>query len=306
MSGITLAITGGTGFVGKTLIRLATAQGLSVRALTRSPQPAQDGVEWIGGALDQPETLKTLVRSSDAIIHVAGVVNAPDRAGFDAGNAVGTLAVIEAARAEGVQRFVHVSSLSAREPDLSSYGWSKARAETLLQASGLDWTIIRPPAIYGAEDREMLDLFRMSQRGFILLPPEGRISVIEVSDLARLLLATVPNPETRARIYEADDGTEGGWSHTSFGRAIGWAVGRNVRTLTAPAPVLRLAAKLDHLFRGSGAKLTADRVSYFCHPDWVIDPALRPPAALWQPLTGTRDGLKATAQAYLAAGWLKP
>ena len=306
MSGITLAITGGTGFVGKTLIRLATAQGLSVRALTRSPQPPQDGVEWIGGALDQPETLKTLVRNSDAIIHVAGVVNAPDRAGFDAGNAVGTLAVIEAARAEGVQRFVHVSSLSAREPDLSSYGWSKARAETLVQASGLDWTIIRPPAIYGPEDREMLDLFRMSRRGFILLPPEGRISVIEVSDLARLLLATVPNPETRARIYEADDGTEGGWSHTSFGRAIGWAVGRNVRTLTAHAPVLRLAAKLDHLFRGAGAKLTADRVSYFCHPDWVIDPALRPPPHLWQPLVDTREGLKATAQAYVAAGWLKP
>ena len=306
MSEITLAITGGTGFVGKTLIRLATSQGLRVRALTRSPQSPQDGVEWISGALDQPDALQTLMRGSDAAIHVAGVVNAPDRAGFEAGNVSGTLALIEAARTSGIQRFIHVSSLSAREPDLSSYGWSKAKAELLVQASGLDWTIVRPPAIFGPGDRELLDLFRMSRRGFILLPPEGKISVIEVSDLARLLLAIIPNDEARAQIYEADDGKDGGWSHTGFGRAIGWAVGQRVTTFSAPAPVLNIAAWLDGLIRGSGAKLTADRVSYFCHPDWVVNPDKRPPSALWQPQVSTHDGLKATAQAYRDAGWLKP
>lgn len=306
MSNVTLAVTGGTGFVGRTLIRLATRQGLQVRALTRSPQPAQTRVEWVTGALDQPGTLRALARGTDAVIHVAGVVNAPDRAAFEAGNAAGTLAVVEAARDAGVERFIHVSSLSAREPDLSNYGWSKARAEMLVQASGLDWTIIRPPAIYGPEDRDMLDLFRMARHGFVLLPPEGRISLIEVSDLARLLLAAMPHPETRARIYEPDDGRDGGWSHTSYVRAIGLAVGRNVRTLAAPAPVLNVAARLDRLFRGSRAKLTADRVSYFCHPDWLADPALRPPVSIWQPQIDTHEGLKATAQAYVAAGWLKP
>ncbi len=306
MSDITLAITGGTGFVGKTLIRLATAQGLRVRALTRSPQSPQDGVEWIAGALDQPDALQTLMCGSDAAIHVAGVVNASDRAGFEAGNVGGTLATVEAAHSEGIQRFIHVSSLSAREPGLSSYGWSKARAELIVQASGLDWTIVRPPAIFGPGDREMLDLFRMSRRGFILLPPEGKISVVEVSDLVRLLLAILPNAETRAQIYEADDGKDGGWSHTGFGRAIGWAVGRRVTTISAPAPALNIAAWLDRQIRGSGAKLTADRVNYFCHPDWVIDPSRRPPSTLWQPQVSTHDGLKETARAYVEAGWLKP
>ena len=300
-----MAITGGTGFVGKTLIRLATSQGLRVRALTRLPQSPQEGVEWISGALDQPDALRALMCGSDAAIHVAGVVNAPDRAGFEAGNVSGTLAMVEAAHGEGIQRFIHVSSLSAREPDLSSYGWSKAKAELIVQASGLDWTIVRPPAIFGPGDREMLDLFRMSRRGFILLPPEGKISVIEVSDLARLLLATVPSAETRSQIYEADDGKDGGWSHTGFGRAIGWAVGHRVTTFSAPAPVLNVAAWLDRLIRGSGAKLTADRVNYFCNPDWVIDPGKRPPSVLWQPQVSTHDGLKATAQAYRDAGWLK-
>ena len=305
MTGAVLGITGGTGFVGKTLIRLALSQGHRVRALTRSAQPEQDGIEWIAGALDRPESLRALAKGSDAVIHVAGVVNAADRAGFEAGNVGGTLAMIEAARDAGVRRFIHVSSLSAREPELSVYGWSKARAETLVQASGLDWTIVRPPAIFGPEDREMLDLFRMARRGFVLLPPEGRISVLEVSDLARLLLAVLPASEAQARIYEADDGTAGGWSHIQFGKAIGVAVGKDVTTLSTPAPLLNLAARFDGFFRGSGAKLTADRVRYFCHPDWVIDPERRPPAALWRPEIDTHEGLKATARAYAEAGWLK-
>lgn len=305
MTGAVIGITGGTGFVGKTLIRLARSQGHRVRALTRSPQPERDGVEWIEGALDRPESLRALAGGSDAVIHVAGVVNATDRAGFEAGNVGGTLAMIEAARDAGVRRFIHVSSLSAREPELSVYGWSKARGENLVQASGLDWTIVRPPAIFGPEDREMLDLFRMARRGFVLLPPEGQISVIEVSDLARLLLAVLPASEAQAQIYEADDGAAGGWSHTGFGKAIGAAVGKEVATLSAPAPLLNLAARFDGFFRGSGAKLTADRVRYFCHPDWVIDPERRPPAALWRPEIDTSEGLKATALAYAEAGWLK-
>lgn len=300
-----LGITGGTGFVGKALIRLALSLGHRVRALARSPQPEQEGVDWIAGALDRPESLRALAGGSDAVIHVAGVVNAPDQAGFEKGNVGGTLAMIEAARDAGVRRFIHVSSLSAREPDLSVYGWSKARGETLVQASGLDWTIVRPPAIFGPGDREMLDLFRMARRGFVLLPPEGQISVIEVSDLARLLLAILPVSEAQAQIYEADDGTEGGWAHTAFGKAIGEAVGKDVTTLSAPVPLLNLAARFDGFFRGSGAKLTADRVRYFCHPDWVIDPGRRPPETLWRPEIDTHEGLKATAQAYAEAGWLK-
>lgn len=300
-----LAMTGGTGFVGKTLIRLALSRGHRVRALTRSPQAPLNGVEWVAGALDRPESLRALIRESDAVIHVAGVVNAPDRAGFEAGNVTGTLAMIEAARDAGVRRFVHVSSLAAREPRLSAYGWSKARAETLVQASGLDWTIVRPPAIFGPDDREFLDLFRMARLGFLLLPPEGRISVIEVSDLARLLLAVLPAADAQAQVFEADDGTIGGWSHSAFGRAIGMAVGRQVKTLSTPPGLLALAARLDRFFRGSGAKLTADRVRYFCHPDWVIDPAGRPPPSLWTPGIKTPDGLAYTARAYREAGWLK-
>lgn len=299
-------MTGGTGFVGRTLIRLASAQGYRIRALARSEQEPVEGVDWIAGALDRPEALATLMQGADAVIHVAGVVNAPHRAGFEAGNVAGTRAVAEAAQKAGVGRLIHVSSLSAREPQLSNYGWSKAGAETAVEASGLDWTIVRPPWIFGPGDTDTLDLFRMAQRGFILLPPGGRISVIEVSDLSRLLLALVDAREAVGRVYEPDDGRAGGWTHPEFGTAIGKAVGRNVLTLSIPAPVLRLAATGDRLFRGASAKLTADRVSYFCHPDWVVGADRRPPVELWTPQVETGQGLQTTAEAYRAAGWLTP
>jgi uncharacterized protein YbjT (DUF2867 family) len=304
MTDATLAVTGGTGFVGSALIRMALAQGYRVRALTRRAQPVQDGVAWIEGALDDPDSLLSLIRGSDAVIHIAGVVNTPLRREFEAGNVTGTLNMVHAAKQAGVARFIHVSSLTARMPDISNYGWSKAKAENVVAASGLDWTMVRPPAIYGPGDKDMLDMFKMAQRGFVLLPPTGRLSVLEVSDLCRLLLALVPASEARAQLYEADDGVEGGWSHASFGKAIGRAVGKRVMTLAMPKWVMRAAAKGDRLFRGSGAKLTTDRASYMCHPDWVINPEARPHAQIWVPSVETRSGLKATAAAYRTAGWL--
>ncbi len=304
MSQGTLAITGATGFVGQTLVRLALDGGWHVRALTRSPQVSKDGLSWINGSLEDPASLAELVRGSDAVIHVAGVVNASNRAGFAKGNIEGTRAVVDAANNEGIPRFIHVSSLSAREPALSNYGWSKAEAESLVANSMLDWTMVRPPAIYGPGDKDMLDLFKMAQRGFVLLPPAGRLSVIEVSDLARLLLALVDNPETVGKVYDADDSRVGGWSHVEFGRAIGEAVGKRVTTLSMPRGFVSFGAKLDRLFRGNGAKLTTDRAAYFCHPDWVIDEKRRVPPQIWVPEVETCAGLRETAKAYRKAGWL--
>lgn len=300
-----LALTGATGFVGGATLEAALAAGWQLRALTRRAQPPRTGVEWISGSLEHTTALAALVDGVDAIIHVAGVVNAPDRAGFMAGNLAGTEAMLAAARAAGVRRLVHVSSLSAREPSLSVYGESKAAAEQAVRASDIDWTIIRPPAVYGPGDMEMRDLFRLAARGFALLPPGGRLSVIEVSDLARLLVAAAGSNAGSGAIWEPDDGTPGGWSHADFARAIGAAVGRSrVWTFAMPATVMRLAARADGLVRGGKAKLTLDRVAYFCHPDWVVSAGAQPPAALWTPAVDTPTGLAATARWYRAQGLL--
>lgn len=299
-----LAITGGTGFVGNRLLRLAVEQGHEVMALTRRSQNERRGVTWVQGALDNRLALQRLVEHADAVIHVAGVISAPDAAGFDKGNVTGTLGLLAAATASGVHRFVHVSSLAAREPKLSLYGASKARSEELVQRSGLDWAIVRPPAVYGAGDRETLELFKAARLGLVPLPPKGRISLVHVDDLSRLLLALAATDAPTKLVVEPDDGREGGWTHREFADALAAAQDRRTLSLSVPAGLVRLGARIDGLLRRGKAKLTPDRAAYFCHPDWTVDPARRPDAALWQPQIPTPAGLAGTVTWYEQQGWL--
>jgi nucleoside-diphosphate-sugar epimerase len=304
-----IALTGATGFVGQAVLEAALAAGYAVRALTRRTQPERANVEWVGGALGNTASLAELVKGAEATIHVAGVVNAPDAAGFEAGNVTGTLNLIETAILKGVRRFVHVSSLSAREPELSAYGASKAKAEKLLMSSTLDWTIVRTPAIFGPNDKEMLELFRAARWGVMPMPREGRASLIHVEDLARLLVALVPGDgrvvgSVSGRVFEPDDGKPQGWDHYETALAIGWAMGKRPRVIGLSAAMLARVARLDKFLRGPRAKMTLDRAAYFSHPDWVVSPEATVPATLWQPRIETREGLKATAQWYRERKWL--
>jgi nucleoside-diphosphate-sugar epimerase len=261
-------------------------------------------VSWIDGGLDNVAALDLLCEGADAVIHVAGAVNVPTRAAFAAANIAGTQAMIDAATRMGVRRFIHVSSLAAREPALSNYGWSKAEGEQVVMESTLDWTIVRPPGVYGEGDRDMLELFRMAQRGFVLTPPAGHGSWIHVADLAALLLRLAAAPGDQA-IYEPDDGTVGGTSHRALAQLIGAAVDRsNPLIFAAPRWLLGVAARGDRLVRGGRAKLTPDRARYMAHPDWVVDPLRAVPIDLWQPRVALESGLRETARWYRSAGWL--
>ena len=299
-----IALTGATGFVGGHVLDRLVEAGHRVNALTRRPQPDRPGVEWIAGDLAAPAVLAALVGGADAVIHVAGVLNAPDAAGFEAGNVAGTTNILAAATSAKVGRFVHVSSLAAREPGLSLYGGSKARSEGAVSGGTLPFAIVRPPAVYGPGDRETLDLFRMAAKGFVLLPPAGRLSLIHVDDLAQLLLALADPAAPSGLTIEPDDEHPGGYSHADFGRLLSTAVGRKAAPISTPQPLLALAARLDRLVRGRNAKLTPDRVAYFCHRDWVVAPDRAPPPDLWQPRIDTAEGLADTAAWYRAQHWL--
>jgi nucleoside-diphosphate-sugar epimerase len=299
-----LAVTGGTGFVGSHLLDTALSAGHQVNALTRRDQEPLEGVTWISGDLSSRDALEQLVREADAVIHVAGTISAKTATGFEEGNVAGTLAMLAAATAGGIQRFVHVSSLAAREPKLSLYGASKARAEELVHSSGLDWAIVRPPAVYGPGDKETLELFRMAKVGVMLMPPKGRVSVIHADDLARLLLALAAAEAPGNCLIEPDDGRPGGWTHREFGKALAAAVGTKAAVINSPGLILRLAAQADQLLRGEKAKLTADRAAYFSHRNWVVEPKRAPPPDLWRPRVDTIEGLRETAVWYREKGWL--
>lgn len=301
-----IAMTGATGFVGAATLDAALHRANRVRALTRRDQPAKKGVQWVRGTLDDADALADLVKDAGTVIHIAGLTNTPNPGRFEAANVTGTANMIAAAQAAGAERFVFVSSLSAREPGLSAYGGSKARAEELVKASGLDWTIVRPPGVYGPGDTDYLDLFKAAKFGMVPVPPEGRSSLIHVQDLARLLVALAArNPITTGQTYEPWDDNAFGYEHKELASMIGDAMDNpNTKAVSLPPAVMEFGAKVDGFLRGPKAKLTPDRVGYMLHPDWVCDMKKAPPLSLWQAVWGGEAGLKMTAEWYKEQGWL--
>lgn len=299
-----LAVTGGTGFVGQRLLRLAVAAGHGINALARSAQPDMGGIIWVSGDLMAPAIPDDLCRGADVVIHVGGVINPRRSSDFFSANVDGTERVLQAAIQAGVRRFIHVSSLAAREPDLSRYGTSKAASEALFPKADLDWTIVRPPAVYGPADRETLELFRMAKRGISLVPHHGSASYIHVDDLCAALLSLAIGSAGVGQTFEPDDGHPGGYTHPDFARRIGLAVGRDQIVVPVPDIGLRIAAALNTAaaaFTQTPPKLSLDRARYFAHPDWV---SRGPEIPGWSPTIDAAIGLAATTRWYREAGWL--
>jgi len=166
------AVTGATGFVGPHLVAALARHGWTLRLLIRrwTPLPSLPGVEAdiVWGDLADEASLKRLVDGADAVVHAAGLIKARRPAEFDAVNRDGTARL--SALAPDVP-FLLLSSLAAREPQLSPYAASKRAAEEAIARRSGAWLALRAPAVYGPGDRETLAYFKMAKLGIVLLPP---------------------------------------------------------------------------------------------------------------------------------------
>ena len=237
----TIALTGATGFLGRHTLPALVEKGYKIKALTRRPQTAMANVEWVVGTLADTQSLNQLVGGCTTLLHLAGLTKALNRDIFFDVNVGGSKRLFEAAQAAGVGHVVHVSSLSAREPRLSHYGASKAGTELLLTARkwAFSWTIVRPPAIYGPGDKEILKLFKATRFG--LLPAPGgtgnRFSMIHAADMAQALVALCDKSNGQA-IVEIDDGKNGGYTIKDVVNALPDAGRKNIRAIPVPFLVL--------------------------------------------------------------------
>ena len=120
--------------------------------------------------------------------------------------------------------------------------------------------------------------------------------------VSRRLQKTVEDGLAKVEAHLADELHVADALADATSRYLYEAGGKRVRPIALPRWLLSLAARGDRLIRGKRAKLTSDRVAYFCHPDWVS--AKRPPETLWKAELPGLVGLKATAEAYRKEGWL--
>ncbi len=295
------AVTGATGFVGPHLVAALARQGWKLRLLIRrwTPLPSLAGVdaEIVWGDLSDEASLKALVGGADAVVHAAGLIKARRPIDFDRVNRDGTARL--SALAPDVP-FLLLSSLAAREPQLSPYAASKRAAEEVVARRSGPWSVVRAPAVYGPGDRETLAYFKMAKSGFALQPdrPDARLSLIHVEDLAEALARSLDRPAPG--LYEADDGHPHGYSHADMAKAAGAALGRTVRSIRVGQGLMNAVARLNQLRPGAQI-LSPEKVRELFHPDWTVhEPRLAGVSARF----GLSEGFRHTILWYRAHGWL--
>lgn len=312
----TVAVTGATGFVGSHIVGHLNDAGWRVRILTRrlpvSPHYGDAAVEAVIGTLEDRQAVAHLVRDVDAVVHAAGKIKARSHAEFFAANAAGTRLLVEAAIATGRRpRFLLISSLAARRPQVSDYAASKLAGEAeLTRLDGeLPWSILRPAAVYGPGDRETLKFFRTLRLGLAMLPParESRLSLMHVSDLAAATAATLEAAAIESRIFEIDDGHSGGYTWDELVGAAAQHLGRRPLRLRVPGPLLRAFAHANaalHQVTGGTAMLTPGKVREFLHRDWASRDHALTAATSWQPTIDIDKGFAETIAWYRRHHWL--
>lgn len=194
-----LLVTGGSGFTGQRVVRLAVEQGHEVLALARSSVAADRlrslGAEPVAGDLDDPASLDAAFScGADALVNLASL-------GFGHGPAV-----VSAAEDAGLRRAVFVSTTAVTTALPAPSKAVRLAAEETIRSSALDWTIVRPTMIYGAAgDRNLSRLLALLRRAPLLALPGGGLRLqqpVHVEDLAGAILAAVTRASAVGQVYD--------------------------------------------------------------------------------------------------------
>lgn len=271
-----------------------------MRNATLAADLAASGVTLIPGDLEDRDALRVLLSECDVVIHLAGAVRGNSQQTFDQTNVRGTQHLLEVLGSRNdLPAFILISSLAAREPGLSWYARSKYQAEQCLRdgPADLDWAIIRPPAVYGPGDKEMLPVFLWMARGIAPVPgdPDARVSLIHVEDLAGAIVACLGLPRLQHRTFTLDDGTPGGYDWNEMAAIAGVVWQRKVRLVRLPGPLLDAVARANLALSRAlnyAPMLTPAKLRELRHPNWVANNDDITAVTGWRPRVRLAKGLE--------------
>ena len=256
-------------------------------------------VEIIAGDLEDPSSLNEFLTGADSLVHCAGVVRGAAKATFERINADAVRELVKtASEKQNMKRFLLISSLAASVPDVSPYAASKRAGEQAMDIASphLTCLALRPPAVYGPGDKELLPLFKAMARGFAprWAPAENRFSLIFVSDLVSAVIRWLASPSPASGIYELHDGREGGYSMDEINSIAEPVLMRRIRQVRVPANLLDVIATANvALARVTPFQpmLTPWKLRELRYPRWVCDNSAFATATGWEPQVSFSAGL---------------
>jgi uncharacterized protein YbjT (DUF2867 family) len=252
----TILVTGANGFVGRHAVPNLLDAGHRVIGLVRTPAggdvlqaslqaAGRTPIELRTGDVTDVASLPPALTDVDAVLHLAAIPR-DLRGGADLRlvNTEGTRAVVEAMRAAGIRRLVHLGAMGVEDDPKLHYASSKAKAEALVRASGLDWTILKPSLQFGPGDgffNIIGDLVRLSP-GIVPVPGRGdaRFQPIHVDDVGRVAAASFADPGTIGHSFEL--GGPRIWTYREITEEVLRALGKRRLILPMPVPLIRLVA----------------------------------------------------------------
>ncbi|MDE3015729.1 MAG: complex I NDUFA9 subunit family protein [Pseudomonadota bacterium] len=213
MENLIITIVGGTGFLGRYVVRDLARAGYRLRVIARHPDAAlflktacsPGRIVLERGDIVRPESLAHKIGGSWAVVNLAGILHESGRQTFSAVHARGPEKLAEMARAAGVSRFIHVSALGVGESQGSTYARSKLLGEKAVLAAFPSATILRPSIIFGTEDN-FFNRFAQMARFSPVLPLIGggrtRLQPVYAGDAAKAVLACLARADGAGCIYE--------------------------------------------------------------------------------------------------------
>lgn len=304
-----VAVAGGSGFIGRAIVRrLAAIPEMKVRVLTRDPEKARarltdlDAVEFLAADVNDPDRLAAVVAGADTIVNAVQfdgypIENPARGLTFNRVDYGGTVALIAAAKASGVNRFIYISGAAADERSPNPAFRAKGRAERALRDSGLTYTILRPSLVYGPEDRVVNGIAKaLRLTPVMVVPGSGRqlMRPLLVDDLAACVALAIGG-RGRNGIFEI-----GGRDVMSFDdlvRLVMEITGRRRPLVHVPEALLLIAGAIAE--RLPGALFSRDAVAFLvADNDCDIKPLT---AEFGLALTSARDGLAYLAQPVMAS-----
>ncbi|MFZ3089130.1 MAG: NAD-dependent epimerase/dehydratase family protein [Nitrospirota bacterium] len=201
-----ILVTGGTGFLGRNLLKKLIHEKILFRCLVRDRKKIDDNsrVEIIEGDILDRGILDKATKDVDTVIHLAAIIKSGDNSDLVRVNVDGTRNLVDACITNGVKRIIYISSLDAGLKDTNIYGKTKAIAEDIIKSSNIDHIILRPALVYGRGSKDICLLADMIKR-YPVIPVfgngEGLLQPVHVDDVCNIILRLINDRNIRNKIY---------------------------------------------------------------------------------------------------------